>query len=68
MGVSEAGLFHHVGSEQQLLAVLEARDGLGDPALARLVASVDGLQVPWLLDPSIDVAADLELLLERLAR
>ena len=44
-------------------------DALGDPALARLVvAAVDGLQVQWLLDPSIDMAADLELLLERLVR
>lgn len=132
VGVSEAGLFHHFGSKQQLLAaVLEARDArdglgdrdpladlvalvranarspelvrlfavtsaeatapghaahdgfaaryvrvrtlladaLGDPALARLVvAAVDGLQVQWLLDPSIDMAADLELLLERLVR
>ena len=130
VGLSEAGLFHHFGSKQELLAaVLEARDerdaldpadplaalvalvrrnadapelvrlhavtsaeatapghaahdgfaaryarvcallaeALGDPARARLVvAAVDGLQVQWLLDPSIDMAADLELLLERL--
>jgi AcrR family transcriptional regulator len=126
VGLSEAGLFHHFGSKQQLLAaVLEARDerdaldpadplgslvalvrrnadapelvrlyavtsaeatapahaahdgfaaryarvcsqladALGDPARARLVvAAMDGLQVQWLLDPSVDMAADLELL------
>ena len=131
VGLSEAGLFHHFGSKQQLLAaVLEARDArdaldaddpvaglvelvrrnagapelvrlfavtsaeatapdhaahdgfaaryarlcallaaaLGDPAHARLVVGAgDGLQVQWLYDPSIDMAADLELLLESLA-